>query len=144
MYSIRYGILAHDRFSDRVIVYNPNYGTPIGPYGSRPVKPDREKLRRLGSFYAELEASIKKEGIRNPLFCNTFEGETYCKYGTSRLFIAKKFKLQEVPAIIADYDGIHSDLEELHTEQDIVEKYTDVPSIVEIDDTWMRIDACRQ
>ena len=144
MYTIRFGVLPHDSFSDRVIVYNPQFGSvKIGPWGSRPVKPDANKVNRLFPFYENLEESIKKEGIRNPIFCNSIEQGTFCKYGTSRLWIAKKLGL-EVPAIIADFDGRWSNLEQLYTIEDIQDKYVDQPTIIEVEENWMRIDQCRQ
>lgn len=142
MYTIRYGDIPSSQISDRVIVYNPNYGTPIGPYGSRPVKPDGEKMRRLRDFYEKLEESVLEEGFRNPIFCNSIDEGTFCKYGTSRLWIAKKHRLA-IPAVIADYDGRWGDLEELFSEADIRAKYVDQPQICQVEGNWMRIDACR-
>lgn len=143
-YQIRYGLLDSAAISDDVIVKNPQYGKPIGQWGSRPVKPPPDKVNRLNSengFYARLEASILKEGFRNPIFCNAYDFGTFCRYGTSRLWIAKKHKL-EVPVIIADYAGIWDGLERLYTESDILNKFMDAPEILELNDDEMRFDRC--
>jgi len=142
MYEIRYGLVESLLLSDYVIVYNPKYGTPIGPYGSRPVEPPTEKKKRLRDFYESLEASVLMEGFRNPIFCNSIEKGTFCRYGTSRLWIAKKHKL-DIPAVIADFDGRWEHLEKLENEEQVLEKFSETPQILEIHDEWMRIDACR-
>jgi len=142
MYDICYGIVESNVISDRVIVYNPKYGEPIGPYGSRPVVPSKHKRDRLYPFYENLEKSVLEESFRNPIFCNSIEQGTFCKYGTSRLWVAKKHNLP-IPAVIADFDGRWDDLEKLSGEDDIKGKYIDLPQIIEVYDDWMRIDACR-
>ena len=142
MYDIRYGVIDSEEISDRVIVYNPRYGEPIGPYGSRPVIPPQNKIDRLYPFYENLEKSVLEEGFRNPIFCNSIEQGTFCKYGTSRLWIAKKHGLS-IPAVIADFDGRWRDLEKLSGKDDIKAKFADLPQIIEVHDDWMRIDACQ-
>lgn len=140
-YSIRYGIVSCNDISDRVIVYNPQYGQRVGPYGSRPVEPPRHKIERLYPFYEKLEESVLAEGFRNPIFCNSISQGTFCKYGTSRLWIAKKHGLP-IPAVIADHEERWGHLEELFNETDVRGKYVDQPQICEIHSDWMRIDAC--
>ena len=140
-YTIRYGILPATDISDSVIVANPLYGTPIGKWGSRPVTPDGCKMNRLRGFYAQLEQSIKEEGILNPIFCNCFKEGTFSRYGTSRLWIAKKLQLS-LPCIIADYTGEWSHLEELKTEEEVLSKFKSKPEILEMDDDSMRFDGC--
>ena len=143
-YRIRFGILPSSVFSGDVLVSNPQYGRKIGEFGSRPVKPPQDKIVRLNDengFYRKLEESILREGFRNPIFCNAKYGETFCRYGTSRLWVAQKNNL-EIPAIIADYEDRWTDLEELFTEDDIRNKYTDQPGLVEIQLDSMRIDSC--
>lgn len=144
MYEIRFGILKASDISDRVLVINPNYGNNIGKYGSRSVKPDGKHYRDLEAkegFYSKLEASLLKEGFRNPIFCNSIKEGTFCRYGTSRLWIAKKQGL-DVPCIIADHDGRWSHLELLEKEEDIAEKFKEIPAVIEIGREEMRIDGC--
>lgn len=139
-YKIRYGFIPAHAISQRVLVINPGYGDPVGPYGSRPVRPCPSYVMQKRVFYRELEESILDSGIRNPLFCQAFMKNTYCRYGTSRLWIAQKHRLESVPVIIADYDGTWEQLEELHTEEDIKAKY-DQEVFVKLEDEVMRIDA---
>ena len=142
MYKIRYGVIPASQISDSVIVANPEYGDRIGKWGSRPLAPNSHKMKRLGKFYQELEASIKKQGVRNPIFCNSYEEGCFCRYGTSRLWLAKKLKL-DIPVIIADYVDAFKDLEELSTEEDILKKFKEKPEVLEITEEEMRFDGCQ-
>lgn len=146
IYKIRYGVIPSTDISDRVIVINPSYGVGIGPYGSRPVRPDGNWYRRMedeSGFYTKLEASILEEGFRNPIFCLSIPEGTFCKYGTSRLWIGQKHKL-DIPVIIADYVNRWEDLAEIRTEKTLRSKFMDQPGILEITDETLRIDACPQ
>ena len=139
---IRFGVLPSGSISDLVIVKNPEYGKPVGKWGSRPVKPEMSWYRKLeqeNQFYTRLEQSILEDGFRNPIFCNSIPEGTFCRYGTSRLWFAKKHKL-DIPCVIADYTQSWEDLEELKTEDDIRAKFLDQPEII-----WepeFRIDSC--
>ena len=84
---------------------------------------------------------MEREGVRNPIFCNSFDEGTFCRYGTSRLWLARGLDL-DVPAVVADYVGRWDNLEELHTEEEIREKFIDQPEVVELGDMEMRIDSC--
>jgi len=131
---VRYGVLPASEISDRVLVDNPGYGSPIGRWGSRPVKPDGSwisKQEMKWGFYTRLEESILKEGFRNPIFCNAIPEGLFSRVGTSRLWIAKKHNL-EVPCIIADYVNRFPELEELRTEKEIRAKFKDQPNKVEL------------
>ena len=140
-YKIKFGLIKPTEISDKVIVKNPNYGTRIGEWGSREVTPNQDKQYLLKDFYQKLEESILREGFRNPIFCNSLEEGTFCRYGTSRLWIAKRHNL-EIPAIIADYKDRWNTLEELFSEEEIRSKFNDQPKIIEITEQEMRIDAC--
>ena len=144
-YKIRYGILDSSQLSDRVLVVgNPHYGTPVGGHGSRPVAPDSTlywKLERQNNFFTQLEASILSEGIKNPIFCQSIKEGTFCRYGSTRLWVAQKKGLK-VPCIIADYVDRWGDLTELKTEKSILAKYHDKPSTVVVTPTDMRIEGC--
>ena len=144
-YKIRYGILEANQLSDSVLVVgNPNYGTPIASYGSRPVKPESTtywKLEHQNNFYTKLEASLLKEGIKNPIFCQSIKEGTFCRYGSSRLWIAKKNGLK-IPCIIADYVNRWDELPELKTEKEILAKYNNAPSTIVITPDDIRIEGC--
>ena len=144
-YKIQFGVVPSGAISNSVIVLNPAYGERIGKYGSRPVKPDTahyKSLQEKNEFYTKLEASILDEGFRNPIFCNSINEGTFCRYGTSRLWIAKKHKL-DIPVIICDYIN-RWELEELKTEDEIRSKFKDQPQLLELNDEDMRFDQCPQ
>lgn len=135
MVEIRYGVLEPDQISDWVLVKNPHYGNGIAGFGSRPVKPPVDWVRKLekrNNFYTRLEASILEDGIRNPIFCNSIKEGTFSRVGTSRLWIAKKHKIP-VACVIADYVGRFKDLELLKDEADIRSKFQDQPHIVDLE-----------
>jgi hypothetical protein len=143
-YSIRYGVLKPTDLSDKVLVKNPAYGDSIGGWGSRDVKPIRpwyNSLEQKNQFYTRLEESLKTEGFRNPIFCNSIPEGTFCRYGTSRLWIAKRLGMP-TPCVIADYTERWNHLEELKTEEDIKKKFLDLPTVIELNEDEMRIDAC--
>jgi hypothetical protein len=131
--------------SSRVLVENPNYGDPIGDYGSRLVKPDKvwyNKIEGKYDYYSRLEESILKDGFKNPIFCQALDEGTFSRYGTSRLWIAQKNTL-ELPVIIADYTGAWDHLEELRSEEEILSKFQDLPRLLEITKEDMRFDGCK-
>ena len=143
IYDIRYGVVSSSHISNDVIVKNPQYGKPIGEWGSRPVCPSKSHYRNMeekNQFYTRLEKSILAEGFRNPIFCNAYEHGTYCRYGTSRLWMAKKHGL-DIPMIVADYCNEWLDLETLLPEE-VESKFTDKPAVIEFNDEEMRIDSC--
>ena len=145
-YRIFYGILDCNDIEGSALVDNKEYGQRIGKYGSRPVEPDitsRKKLEQKYGFYSKLETSIDEEGIRNPIFCQSIEEGTFGKYGLSRLWIAKRKRIP-IPCIIADYVERWSDLEELFTKDDIRAKYIDKPTIIDLEETFMKIAGCEQ
>ena len=145
-YRIFYGILEYCDIEDVALVDNKDYGTRVGKYGSRPVGPDitsRQKLEQKYGFYSKLEASIDEEGIRNPIFCQSIEEGTFGKYGLSRLWLAKRKRIP-IPCIIADYVDRWTQLEELFTKDDIRSKYIDQPTIIALEDTFMKIAGCEQ
>lgn len=145
-YRIFYGVLDYSDISDIALVDNKAYGKPIGKYGSRPIQPDitsRQKLEQKYGFYSKLEDSLDEEGIRNPIFCQSIEEGTFGKYGLSRLWIAKR-KRMKIPCIIADYVDRWPNLEELFTKEDISNKYIDKPTIIDLEETFMKIAGCEQ
>ena len=149
MYKIRFGYVEATELSTFAIVYNQNYSRYKTSFLDRivclrPVKPGGGlymKKNQEGNFYTKLENSILKEGIRNPIFVQAVNTGSFCRYGTSRLWIGQKHKLK-IPAVIADYGNYWSDLEELFNVEQIREKYLDQPEIVTIDQQMMRIDKC--
>ena len=142
-YVIRYGVVPATLLSDKVIVKNPAYGERIGDWGSRPLKPEASHYKMLqekNQFYTKLEESIKRDGFRNPIFCNSYSHGTYCRYGTSRLWIARQHKM-DIPVVIADYADNWTDLDELG-QSDVELKFKDIPAVIEFGADEMRIDGC--
>lgn len=129
-FSVRFGIVPSGAISNLV----------INGSGYRDCKPPKnyiDKLNQKNGFYRKLEESILKEGIRNPIFCNSLEEGTFARVGTSRLWIARKHKL-DIPVIIVDYVGRWDHLEELKTEEDVRSKFKDQPDVVDLDcDTFI-------
>ena len=145
-YRIYYGILEYKDIEGIALVDNPAYGQRVGKYGSRPLQPDttsRQKLEQKYGFYSKLETSIDEEGIRNPIFCQSIEEGTFGKYGLSRLWIAKRKRI-DIPCIIADYVDRWTHLEELFTKDDILNKYIDKPTMIDLEETYMKIAGCEQ
>lgn len=130
--------------SDRVLVYNKEYGQRIGQYGSRAVTPEPiwiAKLEAKNGFFTKLEESVLKEGFRNPIFCKSITEGTFSVYGTTRLWVAKKHNL-EIPTVIEDHTRDWEHLELLNTAEDVLSKFTDKP-LVNIDTLEMNIAGCR-
>lgn len=145
-YRIYYGILDGNEIADIALVKNINYGERIGDHGSRSIIPDitsQRKLEERYGFYSKLKSSIEKEGIRNPIFCQSIEEGTFAKYGLSRLWIAKQIDIK-IPCIIADYVDRWTNLEELFSIEDIKAKYTDIPYDIELNENFIRIAGCEQ
>jgi hypothetical protein len=118
-YIFRYGRVKPSELSNRVWVPGRGFRQ------LHPLTCIYRKLERETQFYTKLEESILAEGVRNPIFANAFDGETYCSYGASRLWIAAKHDI-ELPIIIADYDGQWNNFKRLTTHKQIKELF-DMP-----------------
>ena len=143
-YVVRFGVLSSESISDKVLITNPNYGENISGFGSRPLKPHKlmyDKLENESQFFTKLEKSVLSEGIINPVLCYSIESGVYPVYGANRVYYAKIHKL-DVPCIIVDYTSSYEGLEELRTEQDILDKYTDNPEII-INEDYIHIQGCK-
>lgn len=99
------------------------------------------KLEGESQFFTKLEKSVLSEGIINPVLCYSVKSGTYPVYGANRVYYAKIHEL-DIPCIIIDYTGQYDSLEELRTERDILDKYTDTPDIV-INEDYVHIQGCR-
>ena len=62
----------------------------------------REAMEQENQWWTLLEASIRREGIRNPVCITQKPEEIEVRYGGSRLWIAKKLGIT-APAIVADF-----------------------------------------
>jgi len=117
----RYGKIVPSDISSKVWAPNRNLRE------LKPCPAAYAKLEKHNHFYTRLEQSIIEEGVRNPIFANAFGGETYVRYGCSRLWTCSKHGDRfELPIVIADYDDQWTHFEELITDDDIKDKY-DIP-----------------
>jgi len=72
--------------------------------GLRPLWPDKAKLRDFADFYARLRESVEQEGVKIPCLVWRIHGKYYCRYGASRLYVARELKLAEIPVIVCNFD----------------------------------------
>ena len=78
-------------------------GGGIRKLGLRPLWPDAERERSYQDFYSQLAESVRKVGFRTPVLIYRINGKDYCRYGASRLHVARKLNVQAVPAIVCDF-----------------------------------------
>ncbi len=130
-YKVRYAIL------DPHLIFNYN----------APTERAIEKHNARNGFYTQLEASILKDGIRNPIivvsgfhqkgndldkFPEHMRGSNalYCRdSGCSRLWVAQKNNI-DIPCLIADANNRFSDQILLNTEEEVLKYYTDEISYI--------------
>lgn len=120
-YKVRYAIL------NPHLIFNYN----------APIKEMIEIHNARNGFYTQLEASILKDGIRNPvLVVSRFHQDgniLYCKdSGCSRLWVAQKNNI-DIPCLIADANGRFSDQILLNTEEEVLKFYADKPSYIKFE-----------
>lgn len=119
-----------------------------------PEKPEEyiNKVNKINKFYDKLEASIIKEGFRNPILINCGlcyslrvpwlpkeirydqTNKLICdKCGGSRLYIAKKLKLQ-IPCIISDFCNYfeNKNFTRIETIDEIYKYFKDPPSNIRL------------
>ena len=99
-------------------------GYPVGPFKWR-VRLDMFKKNKP-VFRAAMTASVKKDGIRNPLLGWCFEEGLFVAFGNGRLQAAKEAGLDTVPMIINDFTGEYDDCPEV-TEENLYDWFTDPP-----------------
>lgn len=81
--------------------------TPTGgrrQLGLRPLWPDSERERVYADFYAQLKASVAKFGVKVPVLLYRIHGKRYCRYGASRLHVARSLNFKSVLTIVCDFD----------------------------------------
>jgi len=107
-----------------------------------------ETQNRKNNFYNKLEASILKEGVRNPIlvWAGWYQDSKMTRLppkmkedstkilvchtnGGSRLWIAQKHDL-DIPCIVSDFVNRFSRERVLETDQDVLDCYKDKPSAV--------------
>lgn len=95
--------------------------------GKRPLGPDTNRQKAYASYFADFETDIRRNGYRNPALLWSLKDGTYCLYGNTRAWLAKKCGFH-LPAIICDWEGRWSSLEELETVDQALSKFTDEPA----------------
>ncbi len=113
-----------------------------------PIQPDEKRIEKLNEengFFEKLEASMLKDGIRNPIVVNAYiENDEVIfenRYGGSRLMLAQKHNL-DIPCIIADFDNIFPEAELLSDGNKIKAKFKDTPRKVLYKPHGINISGC--
>ena len=93
-------------------------------------------------FFTKLEASIKKEGVVNPVnLIAQLNGGFKVAMGGSRVWIAQKLDLI-IPAIITDKYELFPDAETLNTEEEVLAKFKDKPHGIEFKKKQLNLQGC--
>ena len=149
----RYSVL------DPNIIFNECGPHSVGPRGWNPriikarnVAAEKwiETMNRKNGFYDKLEASILREGFRNPILITAgwcrenklhhlpiemkedHKKILWCgSSGGSRLWVAQKHNLP-IPCIISDFVDRFSNAIVLNTEEEILSHYQDTPKKIKI------------
>lgn len=80
---------------------SPSEGTRTA--GLRPRHPDEHLQKVHADFYAKLQGSVERIGIKVPVLLWEINGRLYTRYGASRIFVAGRLHLRTIPAIVASY-----------------------------------------
>ena len=115
---VRYGIIPATEISRTVYV--------PGKRQFRPIKPETSVMRVYPEYYKKFEIDIQENGFRNPPLCWCFNEKTYVIYGTVRMWLAQKFKL-DVPVFIVDWSSCWKHLELITDKKQALSKFTDEP-----------------
>lgn len=133
MYTLRYGKMDPCAIGWK---YLPKGSGPtLAGYSIKEAGPSQYQLTFLEQtqkFWSRLEGSLRAEGMRNPPLLIAVEEGTFIRYGASRIWVAKRIGLTEIPVIIADWVGRYNGFEELRTAQDVAERYKDHPATIEL------------
>ena len=132
-------------FADYILIFNTAYSKKTiaePPASLVPITVGRARWRghRTLSLMKSMAASIQKEGLRNPIYAVQAEEGLFTVCGSRRVVCCKWLNLQNIPAVITDYTGKWSDLEELHTKQEILSKFRDPPEYFDQDDEKIFLD----
>lgn len=107
------------------LIRNPNYGGPSLSLNGWTWRPEISKHGKQG-FQSALEASIREEGVRNPILVYNLPEGIFLTFGGSRVRAALSCEHDTIPAIINDYTrGFEMDL--LVTPKNVEYFFTDVP-----------------
>jgi hypothetical protein len=134
-YTLWYARVPLQDISEYRLSGNPGVSaTRIGRYAAYTGYPT---LKRQAAFYARLKESIAAEGIRNPIVLVSEKG-LHTRYGASRMWAARELKLDDVPAIVVDFDGKFQRGIELKTEPQIRAVFSEEPEhiVMEEDDFY--------
>lgn len=112
-----------------------------------PIEPDKNRMQRLNKetgFFDKLEASILKDGMRNPIVINAYiENDEIIlenRYGGSRLMFAQKHDM-DIACVIADFDNIFPEAEIVES-KDIKSKFLDAPRHIIYKPHGLNISGC--
>jgi len=145
-YKVRYGNLPVKDIFNFVGPANRGFNLPEDELAALVAR----RIEKNLDFYVNLEESIKNEGIRNPILVHSgwikerkwyhcpgyikikkMENVLICvSIGGSRLFIAERLNLKDIPCIILDHNDRFTHLEELTTEDEISAKFINKPTSI--------------
>jgi len=130
-HNVRFSVVAISDILGRLI-RNPAYGGPaVGPFGWT-WRPEISKHGKEG-FQAALLASIKEEGVRNPVLLWSFPEGLFLTFGGSRVRASIEAGDTMIPAIINDYTGAFDETP-LVTEKNLDHYFEDLPRDYEFGD----------
>ena len=93
-------------------------------------------------FFTKLEASIRKEGVINPVNLLAMkDGGFRVLMGGSRTWIAQKLDIV-IPAIVTDSFNLYPDAETLETVEEVLAKFKDKPHGIEFRDRQLNLQGC--
>lgn len=145
-YKVRYGSLPVNDIFNYIGPENGSFNLPKEDAQSRIAR----RLKLGKDFYTDLEKSIRKEGIRNPILIYAgwmndgrwFRCPTYIKdqgmekllicvsSGGSRLWVSKQLGMINIPCIIIDHIDRFTHFEELTTVDQMLTKFKDKPNSI--------------
>ena len=156
-YKIRYGIFPSRNIFNLLAPGIKNKRTPYGDSEKERLRDEQRaesyivRRDKMDGFYAKLEESVLRDGVRNPIATVAGKLRTergfdklppymqldptklwVCDFqGGSRLFMAQRHKL-DVPVMIADFVNAFDQYEELTTDEQILSKFQDRPEQIRL------------
>jgi hypothetical protein len=86
------------------LIRNPNYGGPELSLNGWTWRKEISKHGKEG-FQGALEASVRDEGVRNPILVWSLPEGIFLTFGGSRVRACVSAEIEYIPAIINDYTG---------------------------------------
>jgi hypothetical protein len=129
--------------------YKVKYVPDLDPHSLVNIQePPQERIDQLNTeslWFERLEASVLKDGIKNPICITAKGGELNIRYGGSRLMMAQRHSIR-LPAIVADYDDHFPDAECAGDDPTafVRSKYQDQPKKIFFKPHGINISGCKE